>query len=39
MAENKFFPQRPEEEPMIYAYEDIRYPGLLKVGYTTIGNC
>src|SRR5699024_10421850 len=22
---------------MIYAYEDIRYPGLLKVGYTTIG--
>ena len=37
MADKTFFPQRPEEEPMIYAYEDIRYPGLLKVGYTTIG--
>lgn len=31
-----FFPQRPENRPMIYAYEDIRYPNLLKIGYTTI---
>lgn len=36
MANNTFFPQRPENKPMIYAYEDIRYPGLLKVGFTTI---
>lgn len=36
MADNTFFPQRPENKPMIYAYEDIRYPGMLKVGYTTI---
>ena len=36
MAANTFFPQRPNNKPMIYAYEDIRYPGMLKVGYTTI---
>lgn len=36
MADNTFFPQIPENKPMIYAYEDIRYPGMLKVGYTTI---
>lgn len=36
MANNTFFPQRPENKPMIYAYEDIRYPGILKVGFTTI---
>ena len=36
MADNTFFPQRPENKPMIYAYEDIRYPRMLKVGYTTI---
>lgn len=36
MAQN-FFPLRPSVEPMIYAYEDSQYPGLLKVGYTTVG--
>lgn len=36
MAQN-FFPLRPSVEPMIYAYEDTMYPGLLKVGYTTVG--
>ncbi|MGB9618940.1 MAG: GIY-YIG nuclease family protein, partial [Armatimonadota bacterium] len=32
-----FFPQRPDVEPKIYAYEDThpQYAGLLKVGYTT----
>ncbi len=30
-----FFPQRPKVTPKIYAYEDIHYAGLLKVGYTT----
>ena len=33
---NVFFPGRPAAKPMIYAYEDQAYPGLLKVGYTTI---
>ncbi len=35
---NKFFPQRPETKPTIYAYEDTnpQYKGLLKVGYTTV---
>ena len=33
---NTFFPRRPEANPMIYAYEDKAYPGLLKVGYTAI---
>jgi hypothetical protein len=33
----EFFPQRPEANPTIYAYEDTnpQYKGLLKVGYTT----
>jgi len=33
---NEFFPQRPESNPTIYAYEDTnpQYKGLLKVGYT-----
>jgi hypothetical protein len=33
---NTFFPQRPEANPTIYAYEDTnpQYKGLLKVGYT-----
>jgi len=36
MANNGFFPQRPESHPMIYAYSDAnpQYRGLLKVGYT-----
>jgi hypothetical protein len=36
MANNEFFPQRPESHPMIYAYSDSNpaYKGLLKVGYT-----
>lgn len=29
------FPQRPESKPVIYAYSDPTYPGMLKVGYTT----
>ncbi len=29
-----FFPQRPADHPMIYAYSDSSYPGCLKVGYT-----
>ncbi len=35
---NKFFPQRPEANPTIYAYELVdvaSHKGLLKVGYTT----
>jgi len=32
---NEFFPQRPESKPIIYAYSDPLYPGMLKVGYTT----
>ena len=34
----KFFPQRPDAHPMIYAYEDTnpQYKGLLKVGYTSV---
>lgn len=37
MANNNqdFFPQRPESKPIIYAYSDPTYPGMLKVGYTT----
>jgi hypothetical protein len=33
-----FFPQRPEANPTIYAYEDTnpQYKGLLKVGYTNV---
>jgi hypothetical protein len=35
----EFFPERPEPQPCIYAYEDThpQYKGLLKIGYTTIG--
>jgi len=35
---NEFFPQRPESNPTIYAYEDTnpQYKGLLKVGYTAV---
>ena len=32
---NDFFPRRLKVAPKIYAYEDIHYAGLLKVGYTT----
>lgn len=34
---SNFFPQRPEANPTIYAYEDTnpQYEGLLKVGFTT----
>jgi len=36
MANNVFFPERPDARPMIYAYSDSnpQYQGLLKVGYT-----
>lgn len=34
MAQQDFFPQRPELTPQIYAYSDPRYAGQLKVGYT-----
>jgi len=38
MSVDKFFPQRPESKPTIYAYEDTnpQYRGLLKIGYTTV---
>lgn len=29
-----FFPPRPASKPMVYAYSEPAYPGLLKVGYT-----
>ncbi len=32
--EQKFFPKRPQAKPIIYAYSDTRFPGMLKVGYT-----
>lgn len=34
---SNFFPQRPEVDPIIYAYEDTnpQYKGLLKVGFTS----
>lgn len=35
MAQRDFFPQRPALTPQIYAYSDPRFPGQLKVGYTT----
>lgn len=35
MNESRYFPERPALHPMIYAYEDTRYPGCLKVGYTS----
>ena len=31
----EFFKSRPNSQPKIYAYSDIRYPDMLKVGYTT----
>ena len=34
MPDMDFFPQRPADHPMIYAYSDSSYPGCLKVGYT-----
>jgi hypothetical protein len=38
MIADKFFPQRPNSKPTIYAYEDTnpQYRGLLKIGYTTM---
>ncbi len=38
MSADKFFPQRPDSHPVIYAYEDTnpQYQGLLKIGYTTV---
>lgn len=38
MSADKFFPQRPDSSPAIYAYEDTnpQYKGLLKIGYTTV---
>lgn len=36
MGNIEYFPQRPENNPKIYAYSDIRYPNLLKIGYTSI---
>ena len=35
MMRNVFFPQKPIIRPTIYAYSDTRYPGCLKVGYTS----
>lgn len=34
MAQQDFFPSRPFSNPQIYAYSDVNYKGLLKVGYT-----
>ena len=34
MKNQPFFPQRPESKPIIYAYSDIRFPKMLKIGYT-----
>lgn len=34
MTDN-FFPARPNATPTIYAYTDVNFPGLIKVGYTT----
>jgi hypothetical protein len=31
-----FFPPKPELNPTIYAYTDMAYEGLLKIGYTTV---
>jgi len=38
MADQQFFPQRPDLHPMIYAYEDLNpdYKGLLKIGYSEV---
>lgn len=34
MAQQGFFPARPNLTPQIYAYSDGRFPGQLKIGYT-----
>jgi len=34
MSKQEFFPQRPNAKPIIYAYSDSRFPGMLKIGYT-----
>ena len=31
---NQLFPIRPDASPRIYAYEDVQYPDMLKIGYT-----
>ena len=38
MKGDEFFPQRPQSNPRIYAYEDSNpmYRGLLKIGYTAV---
>ncbi len=35
MSTEKFFPQKPNVSPIIYAYSDSRYPNTYKIGYTT----
>ena len=35
MNNTPFFPQKSDSNPIIYAYSDIRYPGCLKIGFTT----
>lgn len=32
----KLFSQRPDANPMIYAYSDTQYPNCLKIGYTAV---
>lgn len=34
MSKQEFFPPRPKSKPIIYAYSDYRFPGMLKIGYT-----
>ena len=34
MSKQEFFPPRPKSKPIIYAYSDSRFPGMLKIGYT-----
>lgn len=35
LKNKEFFPPKPDINPSIYAYTDISYEGLLKIGYTT----
>lgn len=35
MNNTAFFPQKSDSKPIIYAYSDVRYPGCLKIGFTT----
>lgn len=35
MNNTPFFPQKSDSKPIIYAYSDTRYPGCLKIGFTT----